>query len=272
MIDHLVYGAPELTSAVSCLENLLGVTAAAGGRHEGRGTHNALLALGEDTYLEVIAPDPSQPAPSGPRPFGLDHLAERRLVTFAVHVASRPADLAARGGTRRGTESGGAPGWQDARNEHIRVYVSDEQRSQPGCSAARMQPEFRHGLLDHQHASRRLERWRRRALDRGYDPGPVKTGGRRRLDGTELSWRLCQHTELPFGGAVPFLIDWGPTRSPALTAPTGCRLLELEVGHPQPAAVRAALRALDVAVPVRSSPAPRLRATLTTPRGRVLLA
>lgn len=210
MIDHLVYGAPELTSAVSCLENLLGVTAAAGGRHEGRGTHNALLALGEDTYLEVIAPDPLQPAPSGPRPFGLDHLAERRLVTFAVHVASRPAGP------------------------------------------------------DHQNASRRLERWRRRALDRGYDPGPVKTGGRRRLDGTELSWRLCQHTELPFGGAVPFLIDWGPA--------TGCRLLELEVGHPQPAAVRAALRALDVAVPVRSSPAPRLQATLTTPRGRVLLA
>ena len=83
--------------------------------------------------------------------------------------------LAARGGTRRGTESGGAPGWQGARNEHIRLrslsgcdrllkrrwgwaesgvrrtavsgrYVSDEQRSQPGCSAARMQPKFRHGL------------------------------------------------------------------------------------------------------------------------------
>lgn len=218
MIDHLVYGAPELAAAVAWLEELLGVAAAAGGRHEGRGTHNALLALGEDAYLEVIAPDPSQPAPSGPRPFGLDHLAERRLVTFAVHAASHPADL------------------------------------------------------DHRSAPPRLERWRRRALERGYDPGPVKTGGRRRLDGTELSWHVCQHTELPFGGAVPFLIDWGATRSPAVTAPAGCRLLELEVGHPQPAAVRAALRALDVAVPVRSSPAPLLQATLTTPRGRVLLA
>ena len=218
MIDHLVYGAPQLASAVARLEDLLGVAAAAGGRHEGRGTHNALLALGDDTYLEVIAPDPSQPAPSGPRPFGLDHLTEPRLVTFAVHPASRPPDLAARGETRR------------------------------------------------------LERWRRRALQRGYDPGPVKTGGRRRLDGTELSWHLCQHTELPCGGAVPFLIDWGSTRSPALTAPAGCRLLELEVGHPQPEAVRAALRALEVTVSVHSSPAPRLQATLTTPRGRVLLA
>ena len=218
MIDHLVYGAPELASAVARLEELLGVAAAAGGRHEGRGTHNALLALGDDTYLEVIAPDPSQPAPSGPRPFGLDHLTERRLVTFAVHAANRPEDS------------------------------------------------------DHQSAPRQLEGWRRRALQHGYDPGPVKTGGRRRLDGTELSWHLCQHIELPFGGAVPFLIDWGPTRSPALTAPAGCRLLELEVGHPQPEAVRATLRALGVAVPVRSNPAPLLQATLTTPRGRVVLA
>ena len=126
--------------------------------------------------------------------------------------------------------------------------------------------------LEHQSAPRQLERWRRRALERGYDPGPVKTGGRRRLDGTELSWHLCQHMELPFGGAVPFLIDWGATRSPALAAPAGCRLLELEVGHPQPEAVRAALRALGVAVPVRSNPAPLLQATLTTPRGRVVLA
>ena len=55
--------------------------------------------------------------------------------------------LAARGGTRRCIESGEAPGWQGATNEHIRAYVSEEQRSQPGWIAARMQPEFRHGLL-----------------------------------------------------------------------------------------------------------------------------
>ena len=55
--------------------------------------------------------------------------------------------LAARGGTRRGTESGEAPGWQGATNDHIRAYVSEEQRSQPGWIAARMQPEFHHGLL-----------------------------------------------------------------------------------------------------------------------------
>ena len=66
----------------------------------------------------------------------------------------RTSTLAARGGTRRRTESGEAPGWQGATTEHIRAYVSEEQRSQPGWIAARMQPEFHHGLQGHYVARR----------------------------------------------------------------------------------------------------------------------
>ncbi|GAB4329697.1 MAG: VOC family protein [Dehalococcoidia bacterium] len=83
-LDHLVYGAPDLDSAVEALEALLGVRATPGGRHEGVGTHNALIALGESAYLEVIAPDPTQPPPGRPRPFGLDRLVKPRLVTWAI--------------------------------------------------------------------------------------------------------------------------------------------------------------------------------------------
>ena len=43
---------------------------------------------------------------------------------------------AARGGARRGTESGEAPGWQGASNEHFRAHVSEKQRGQTGCTAA----------------------------------------------------------------------------------------------------------------------------------------
>jgi hypothetical protein len=43
-----------------------------GGKHETMGTHNRLLRLGADTYLEVIAVDPEAAPPARPRWFSLD--------------------------------------------------------------------------------------------------------------------------------------------------------------------------------------------------------
>lgn len=84
-LDHLVYAVPDLAAAVADLEDRLGVRAAPGGKHEGLGTHNALLGLGPTSYLELIAPDPDQPAPAGPRPFGVDGAtASPRLVAWAL--------------------------------------------------------------------------------------------------------------------------------------------------------------------------------------------
>ena len=84
LVDHLIYAVPELTAAVADVEDRFGVRAQAGGRHIGRGTHNALLALGPRTYLEIIAPDPGQPEPSMPRPFGVDDLRSGMLVGWAL--------------------------------------------------------------------------------------------------------------------------------------------------------------------------------------------
>ena len=69
-LDHLVYGVPELGKAVSELTDRLGVAATYGGQHDGWGTHNAIMSLEKGAYLEIIAPDPSQPAPVGGRPLG----------------------------------------------------------------------------------------------------------------------------------------------------------------------------------------------------------
>ena len=84
LIDHLVYAAPSLPAAVADVTQRFGVRAQAGGKHLGLGTHNALLALGPRTYLEIIAPDPDQPEPSIPRPFGLDGVRHARLAGWAL--------------------------------------------------------------------------------------------------------------------------------------------------------------------------------------------
>ena len=93
-IDHLVYAVPDLASAVDDLERRTGVRAAAGGKHLGLGTHNALLALGPKTYLEIIAPDHEQPQPASRRPFGLDSSANARLAGWVVGVEDIDAAIA----------------------------------------------------------------------------------------------------------------------------------------------------------------------------------
>ena len=84
-VDHLVYATTDLNRGIEEIEKLLGVRAIAGGQHPGRGTRNALVALGPTTYLEIIAPDPEQPPPKEPRPFGLDGVKESRLVAWFVN-------------------------------------------------------------------------------------------------------------------------------------------------------------------------------------------
>ncbi len=92
LLDHLVYAVPDLDAATREFAATTGVAPAEGGRHPGRGTRNVLVGFGETSYLEIIGPDPENPADPGvAMPFGLSEPARPRLVTWAVH----PADLEA---------------------------------------------------------------------------------------------------------------------------------------------------------------------------------
>ncbi len=94
-LDHLAVSAATLAEGVTWVEKTLGVPMAAGGAHPHMGTHNRLLSLG-DLYLEVIAVDPSAPAPAWPRWFGLDQFAGRpRLTNWVARCDDLDAGLAA---------------------------------------------------------------------------------------------------------------------------------------------------------------------------------
>jgi hypothetical protein len=96
-VDHLIWAGLDLESEIDRFERWTGVRAALGGRHPGEGTWNALLRLGPATYLELIAPDPTQPRPSHPRWLGLDALTEPRLITWAATSTALDRQAAAAG-------------------------------------------------------------------------------------------------------------------------------------------------------------------------------
>jgi catechol 2,3-dioxygenase-like lactoylglutathione lyase family enzyme len=93
-LDHLVYATPDLEESVRQIAKLTGVRPVEGGPHPGLGTRNHLLGLGELRYLEIIGPDPEQPEPEAPRPFGIDDLTEPRLAAWAVRAADIEARVA----------------------------------------------------------------------------------------------------------------------------------------------------------------------------------
>lgn len=92
-LDHLVVVAESLSDAAVRVERFLGVPLALGGKHPTMGTHNRLLRLGSDAYLEVVAADPAAEHPGRPRWYQLDDDAQRarlqqgpRLVHWVVQV------------------------------------------------------------------------------------------------------------------------------------------------------------------------------------------
>ncbi|WP_189865247.1 VOC family protein [Streptomyces poonensis] len=103
-LDHLVFATPDLARTVEEVAELTGVRPVEGGSHPGLGTRNYLLGTGNGGYLEIVGPDEGQPAPDGPRWFGIDALTGPRLVHWAVRVPDIDARVA--GARERGYDPG----------------------------------------------------------------------------------------------------------------------------------------------------------------------
>jgi hypothetical protein len=83
-LDHLVVAAATLADGIEYIGEITGVTPQPGGKHVAMGTHNALVRLSAETFLEIIAIDPEGVKPARPRWFELDNIA------LQAELAERP--------------------------------------------------------------------------------------------------------------------------------------------------------------------------------------
>lgn len=98
--------------------------------------------------------------------------------------------------------------------------------------------------------------------------GPVP-GFRRRPDGAMLEWQTAFVSETGLELA-PFFIQWAETTPhPSITAPAGCRLVALELEHPEPQPLIQFFLAAGFAASVRADSVAALRVILECPRGQI---
>ena len=203
ILDHLVYATPDLDATIARVEQLFGVRAAIGGQHPGWGTKNALLSLGPKAYLEIMGPDPSQPEPKQPRPFGMDTMLKPRLVTWV------------------------------ARTDDLQSVIDKAKRQK-------------------------------------LDLGELQEKSRKKPDGSVLKWTMTDLRKNRRDGIIPYFINWGDAAHPAENAPKGCRLIKLEVFHPDTNRVNELLRNLGIDLQAGLGSV-ALKATIESPKGQIVL-
>lgn len=130
--------------------------------------------------------------------------------------------------------------------------------------------------LDHFTGPPRLANWicRTDDLAGALRKAPAEVGPPRALARADLSWQITVPDDgrLPFGGGFPTLIEWAAgIVHPAERLPqSGCRLLSLDVAHPQANRFAAQMDLQDTRVRLRTDEF-NLSATFQTPRGKRIL-
>lgn len=95
LIDHILWGTPNLVAGAEHIANITGIAPVFGGVHPGVGTANNLISLGPRTYLEIIGPNPDTPDISAPRVDAIRALTAPAMLTFAISTTDIDAMAAA---------------------------------------------------------------------------------------------------------------------------------------------------------------------------------
>ena len=87
-IDHIVIGTTNLFLGTKILETKFNTKFSPGGEHQIMGTHNNLLKLQSDIYLEVIANNPNSEEPFRQRWFSLDEVRTKKKIETSPRALS----------------------------------------------------------------------------------------------------------------------------------------------------------------------------------------
>lgn len=93
-IDHFVYIVPDLSNGIEEFESATGVDCHFGGKHPDKGTHNALLRIGDLTYFEILAPDPERDISIDPFWLGTNYPDQKRISHWCIATDNIEKDVA----------------------------------------------------------------------------------------------------------------------------------------------------------------------------------
>lgn len=83
-IDHIVYAVKDLEKSVESFKKATNLQVFYGGEHPDRGTHNAILRIGDKTYLEFLAKKKSTESVHNQTWMGLDLFQEDKITRWAL--------------------------------------------------------------------------------------------------------------------------------------------------------------------------------------------
>ena len=85
-LDHIVLGANTLQDGTDYVEKKLGLSLSEIGYHHHMGTHNRVIKIDENIYLEVIAIDPNENKPKHIRWFNLDNEKQQARLKISPQI------------------------------------------------------------------------------------------------------------------------------------------------------------------------------------------
>ncbi len=97
-LDHIIIAANTLSAGVAYVEDKLKLAIPFGGKHAFMATHNHVLRLGTNIYLEIIANDPDVTPPGRKRWFNLDNPTFRAVLEKSprlFHWVANTSDIEA---------------------------------------------------------------------------------------------------------------------------------------------------------------------------------